>query len=80
MRELVTALVAASTLSTLLAVAGCNDTCTGVCTAPVFDLTMGRMDDLRMTGDLAITTAGVIMVGAGAKNAFSPSTVTIQAG
>ena len=79
-RDLVRALAAASTLSALLFVAGCTDTCTGVCTAPVFDLTMGRMDDLRTTGDLAITTAGVVMVGAGAKNAFSPSTVTIQAG
>ena len=76
----------AAALSLLLTAAaalfagGCTDTCSGVCTAPVFDLTMGRMDDLGVRRDLAITTAGVVMVGAGAANAFSPSTVTIQAG
>ena len=79
-RRVVTLLAAAAAVSTAFFVAGCTDTCSGICTAPVFDLTMGRMDDLSTTRDLAITTAGVVMVGAGAKNAFSPSTVTIQAG
>jgi plastocyanin len=73
-------LAAASAVSAALFFGGCTETCSGVCTAPVFDLTMGRMDDLAITRDLAITTAGVVMVGAGATNAFSPSTVTIQAG
>jgi len=61
-------------------VGGCSSTCSGVCTPPVFDLAMGRMDDLAIVHDLAITTAGVVMVGAGATNAFSPATLTIQAG
>jgi plastocyanin len=64
-----------------LLAAACSDTCPGnTCSPPVFDLAMGRMDDLRVVGDLAITSAGVVMVGAGATNAFSPPTVTIQAG
>ena len=67
-------------VSAALLVGGCSETCTGVCTAPVFDLAMGRMDDLATTRDLAITTAGVVTVGAGAANSFSPSTVTIRAG
>ncbi|HWE31618.1 MAG TPA: plastocyanin/azurin family copper-binding protein [Polyangia bacterium] len=73
-------LVAAALLSTA-GCAGCSDSCpTTSCSPPVFDLAMGRMDDLRATRDLTITSAGVVMVGAGATNAFSPSTVTIQAG
>jgi plastocyanin len=59
--------------------AGCNDNCPS-CGAPVFDLAMGRMDDLWVVRDLTITSAGVVMVGAGAANAFAPSTVTIQHG
>ena len=72
------ALVAAVALAA--SVAGCNDSCVNVCNAPVFDLTMGRMDDMAMTRDLAITSAGVVTVGAGGGNAFTPSTVTIAAG
>lgn len=61
-------------------VAGCNDACVNVCSAPVFDLAMGRMDDMAVTHDLAITSAGVVTVGAGGGNAFTPATVTIAAG
>ena len=50
------------------------------CSPPVFDLSMPRMDDLAMTRDLAITSAGVVTVGAGGGNAFTPATVTIAAG
>jgi len=60
--------------------AGCNDNCANNCNAPVFDLTMGRVSDLAVAHDMAITSAGVVTVGAGAANAFTPSTVTIQAG
>jgi plastocyanin len=80
LRPLASLLPFAVAMVAATSVAGCSDTCTGVCTAPRFDLTMGRMDDLGTTRDFAITTAGVVMVGAGAKNAFSPATVTIQAG
>ena len=72
------ALVAAVVLAT--SVAGCNDSCVNVCSAPVFDLAMGRMDDMATTRDLAITSAGVVTVGAGGGNAFTPATVTIAAG
>ena len=71
---------AAFLLLALAGVAGCNDECADSCSPPVFDLTMGRVQDLALSHDLAITSAGVVMVGAGAANAFSPSTVTIQAG
>lgn len=71
----------AALLWSALAVSACSDSCpTTSCSPPVFDLTMGRMDDLAIQRDLAITTAGVVMVGAGAANSFTPSTVTIQAG
>jgi plastocyanin len=63
-----------------LAASGCNDTCASSCSPPVFDLAMGRMNDMALSRDLAITSAGVVTVGAGAANAFTPSTVTIQAG
>jgi plastocyanin len=63
-----------------LAAAGCGDDCADSCSPPVFDLAMGRMDDLAITRDLAITSAGVVTVGAGGGNAFTPSTVTIAAG
>lgn len=77
-RALVAMLLAASAAT---GAAGCSDTCSGgSCSPPVFDLTMPRMDDFAVVRDLAITTAGVVMVGAGAANAFTPATVTIQAG
>jgi plastocyanin len=61
--------------------AGCSDNCPAItCKAPVFDLTMGRMADLSSQHDLAIGSAGIVEVGAGAANAFAPSTVTIHAG
>jgi plastocyanin len=41
---------------------------------------MGRMADLSSQHDLAIGSAGIVEVGAGAANAFAPSTVTIHAG
>ena len=63
-----------------LAGAGCNDNCANTCTALVFDLPMGRVSDLAVAHDLAISSAGVVTVGAGAANSFTPSTVTIQAG
>lgn len=60
---------------------GCGDNCPAItCKAPVFDLTTGRMNDLSSQHDLAIGSAGVVEVGAGAANAFAPSTVMIQAG
>jgi plastocyanin len=62
------------------AAAGCNDSCANNCSGPVFDLAMGRVSDLAVARDLAITSAGVVTVGAGAANSFTPSTVTIQAG
>ena len=73
------AAIAAFAGALLLASAGCNDSCSS-CGPPQFDLAMGRMDDLWVVRDLTITSAGVVMVGAGATNAFSPSTVTIQPG
>jgi plastocyanin len=75
------ALVAACAGAILLAAAGCGDDCaSSSCSGPVFDLAVGRMDDLWVVRDLTITSAGVVMVGAGATNSFSPATVTIQAG
>jgi plastocyanin len=75
------ALVAAFAGVALWAAAGgCGD-CDNSCgSAPIFDLAMGRMDDLWLVKDLTITSAGVVMVGAGAANTFSPSTVTIKPG
>lgn len=80
MRASFVAVAGAATL--LAAIGGCGNNCPGnTCSAPVFDLSMPAMPDLRATQDLATTpAAAVIMVGAGAANAFSPSTVTIQAG
>ena len=64
-----------------LAAAGCSGPCaTNPCVAPVFDLAMSPVSDLALTRDLAITSAAVVAVGAGAANTFSPSTVTIHAG
>jgi plastocyanin len=64
-----------------LATPGCNDACANnACVAPVFDLRMERVNDLAVTRDLAITSAGVVTVGFGAANAFSPQTVTIHPG
>jgi len=79
MRAARAAALLASALSSMAV--GCSDNCpNNSCSPPVFDLTMRRMDDLSFLGDLAITSAGVVMVGAGAANSFSPSTVTIRAG
>ncbi len=63
-----------------LLTAGCSGDCASSCGPPIFDLSMMRMSDLAVTRDLAITSAGVVMVGAGAANSFSPASVTIQAG
>lgn len=72
-RALAVALAAAA-----LAVAGgCSDTTPGF-VAPRPDLSVPA--DLASINDLAITSAGVVMVGAGDQNVFSPSTVTIHAG
>jgi len=79
MRRARSALFAAAAL--LATTGACSNNCPGTtCRPPVFDLWMPRMDDLAVTRDLAITTAGVVMVGAGATNAFTPSTLTIHAG
>jgi plastocyanin len=60
---------------------GCSDNCPALtCKAPVFDLTMRPINDLSSQHDLAIGSAGVVEVGAGAANAFAPSTVLIDAG
>ncbi|HEX9101678.1 MAG TPA: plastocyanin/azurin family copper-binding protein [Polyangia bacterium] len=80
MRARTAALVAAAAAALAAAGAACSNSCPTSCSAPVFDLTMGRMDDLAVTRDLAISSAGVVQVGAGAANAFTPSTVTIRAG
>jgi len=75
------ALVAAAAMVAFAAaLSGCGDDCADSCSPPVFDLTVGRMDDMATTRDLAITSAGVVTVGAGGGNAFTPSTVTIAAG
>ena len=70
--------VAAAAL--LAAAAGCTDTCASNCSAPVFDLSMGRINDLSSTQDLATDAAAIIAIGPGGANAFAPATVTIQAG
>ena len=73
------ALVAACAIL-VAAASGCGDDCaSSSCSPPIFDLAMGRMDDLWVVRDLTITSAGVVMVGAGATNSFSPATVTIKA-
>ena len=60
-----------------LAIAGCGDD-TG---APVkYDLTVPPEIDMAVLPDQSITTAGVVMVGTGGGNTFSPATVTIAAG
>jgi plastocyanin len=59
---------------------GCGDCDSGCGAAPIFDLSMAVVHDLWSAQDMAITTAGSVMVGAGATNSFSPATVTIQAG
>ncbi len=77
-RALVAALAAAALAAAAL---GCSNSCpVNSCSPPVFDLTMGRMDDLALRLDMAITSAGVVQVGAGGGNTFTPSTVTIRAG
>ena len=74
------ALHAAGVGALLVAAAGCGDSCDNSCSPPVFDLAMVRVDDLWVVRDLAITSAGIVTVGAGATNSFAPSTVTIKAG
>ena len=78
MRAREMASVGAVLLTAALAPA-CNNSCDG-CSPPIFDLAMMRVDDLWMVRDLTLTSAGVVMVGAGAHNSFAPATVTIQAG
>jgi plastocyanin len=63
-----------------VAAPGCGDDCAGACSPPQFDLSVPQVNDLAAVHDLAITSAGVVMVGAGAANTFSPTTVTIQVG
>jgi plastocyanin len=74
--------LAACALALLAGTTGCGDDCSGnpACKPPVFDLSMPIVYDLWVPKDLVITSAGVVMVGAGTANQFSPSTVTIQAG
>lgn len=62
------------------AAGGCSDSCPSNCSPPVFDLAMGRMDDLAGPRDLATNAAAIVMVGAGGGNTFTPSTATIHAG
>jgi plastocyanin len=77
-RGLVRALAA---MAALAAAGACSDNCPGdSCKPPVFDLWMPRIQDLALTRDMAITSAGVVMVGAGATNAFTPATLTVHAG
>ncbi len=75
------ALLVFAAAGALAAAVGCNDSCANsACEAPVFDIAMERIEDMAVTRDFAISSAGVVMVGAGAANVFSPATVTIQAG
>ncbi|MDB4967623.1 MAG: hypothetical protein JWN44_3312 [Myxococcales bacterium] len=60
-----------------VAVAGCGDDTTGPVKA---DLAVPPVIDMAVLNDQSITTAGVVMVGAGGGNTFAPSTVTIQVG
>ena len=72
-------LVAASSLAA--AAGACSNNCPGTtCVAPVFDLYMPPIDDLALVHDMAITTAGAVMIGGGGVNAFTPATLTIHAG
>ena len=77
-----TILLAACGALLALAGSGCKDDCdngSGACgvTLP-YDIAVPR--DMLRINDLAITSAGVVMVGPGGANVFSPATVTIQAG
>ena len=74
------ALLVGAAAALLLASGACTDSCPSNCTPPVFDLAMGRMDDLSSLQDLATNAAAIVMVGAGGGNTFTPPTVTIQAG
>jgi plastocyanin len=75
------ALLVLAAAGALAAAVGCNDSCANsACNPPVFDIAMERIEDMAVTHDLAISSAGVVMVGAGNANSFSPATVTIQAG
>ena len=69
----------ASLLALLAAtvVGGCGDDNAG---PPVFDLTMIVDMAQPIVHDLAISSAGVVMVGPGNGNSFAPSTVTIHVG
>ncbi len=60
-----------------LAGAGCGDDASAI---PPIDLTVLVPADLRTISDLAITSAGVVMVGPGGANSFAPDSVTIAAG
>ncbi|HEX6839470.1 MAG TPA: hypothetical protein VF334_22995 [Polyangia bacterium] len=79
-RAAATALLTLAAAASLAAAAGCTDSCPSNCSPPVFDLTMGRMDDLSAPQDLATNAAAIVMIGAGGGNAFSPSTAMIKAG
>lgn len=70
-------MIRALPLALVLAAAGCGDDSTGF-TPPHPDLSVPA--DLATINDLAITSAGVVMVGPGGNNVFAPATVTISAG
>jgi plastocyanin len=72
--------VVAAAVAMLGAVSGCGDSCTGTACAPVFDVAFVEVEDLAVVRDMAITSAGVVVVGPGGLNVFSPATVTIAAG
>ena len=61
-----------------LGVCGCGDDCAAPCAVYFPDMSVPA--DLARINDLAITSAGVVMVGPGGVNVFSPATVTIKAG
>lgn len=69
--------VALAAAGALALAVGCSDTTPGF-VAPHPDLSVPA--DLASVNDLAITSAGVVMVGPGNQNVFSPPTVTIHAG
>lgn len=74
-----TAVLRMLALAGLLASAACGSECT-TCAVPVFDIAVPIITDQSVLTDLAITSAGVVMVGPGAGNRFAPATLTIRAG
>src|SRR5262245_18710182 len=59
---------------------GCGGAGAGGAGAPVFDVAVVAVEDLKVVPDLAITSAGVVVVGPSGLDVFSPATVTIAAG